>query len=42
LFDQVSDPDVIKKKEQEMQAEINNKREIMKKIQAPNMRANDK
>lgn len=39
---QLDDPDAIKKKEQEMQAEINHKRDILRKIQAPNMRALDK
>lgn len=36
---QMSDPDLIKRKENEMQTEINQKREVMRKIQAPNMRA---
>lgn len=38
----MSDSDAIKKKESEMQSEINNKREVLRKIQAPNMRAIDK
>ncbi|KAI1278821.1 Structural maintenance of chromosomes protein 1A [Halotydeus destructor] len=38
----LDDPDVIRKKEQEMQTEIASKREIMRKIQAPNLRARDK
>jgi hypothetical protein len=38
----MSDTDAIKKKESEMQSEINNKREVLRKIQAPNMRAIDR
>ncbi|KAJ6221553.1 hypothetical protein RDWZM_000098 [Blomia tropicalis] len=38
----ITDPDQIKKKEQEFQSEINNKLEILQKIQAPNMRAIDR
>ncbi|XP_054163038.1 structural maintenance of chromosomes protein 1A-like [Oppia nitens] len=41
-FKNLNDADVIKKKEQEMQQEINQKREVLRKIQAPNMRAIDK
>lgn len=36
---QMSDPDAIKKKEAEFQTDINAKRETLRKIQAPNMRA---
>jgi len=32
----------IRKKENEMQSEINNKKDILRKIQAPNLRAIDK
>ena len=38
----MNDTDAIKKKENEMQGEINQKREVLRKIQAPNMRAIDK
>ncbi|CAG2121373.1 unnamed protein product, partial [Medioppia subpectinata] len=38
----MNDSDAIKKKESEMQTEINSKREVLRKIQAPNMRAIDK
>lgn len=38
----MNDTDAIKKKENEMQSEINQKREVLRKIQAPNMRAIDK
>jgi hypothetical protein len=38
----MSDADTIKKKESELQSEINAKREALRKIQAPNMRALDR
>ena len=38
----MNDSEAIKKKESEMQSEINQKREVLRKIQAPNMRAIDK
>lgn len=38
----LDEPDQIKKKENEMQSEIDQKKEILRKIQAPNLRALDK
>lgn len=38
----MEDLDAIKKKEQELQIVITTKRETIKKIQAPNLRAADK
>lgn len=38
----LDDPDAIRKKEQELQTEINSKREVLRKIQTPNLRALDK
>jgi structural maintenance of chromosome 1 len=38
----LDDQDAIRKKEQELQGEIAQKREVLRKIQAPNMRAIDK
>lgn len=39
---QLDEPEAIKRKEQELQSEISSKREVLRKIQAPNMRALDK
>lgn len=39
---QLDDADAIKKKEQELQSDISSKKEVLRKIQAPNMRALDK
>jgi len=38
----LDDPDAIRKKEQELQAEISSKKHLLDKIQMPNMRAIDK